>query len=1001
MKRIVAVLTSFALLVAMLAAFPASNVYANSTAADEVYNDPNDEIQIVKEYSSLDLDVSKVEPRAEGNSEYVEFIRKYDFADVSGYYKKAATELAALGISYGTGGGNFGAMRDIKNIEAIAMFLRMFGAHEAVHKRVMDKYPGASMEDLNPYIYDEYVVEAQNLGILPKGESLAYYQPAKRQDIAKWFVRSANLKNPEPSKKLESASDRGLIKSSNYESVQTLVDLGIMSINFGNAFGANLPIHRQDFAMMLEKTVDRFESNLKLEKAYGMVIGLKRNEDDKGSFTDVLLRTPENKVESIRFGERKNGTKIGFATLNGGLISPWQIQKGMELEYLIRDKKVILARVLHHDDVKRQLVENFASDKDVEIIQGEVKSNLLDEVNTKDKKLQRRRIRTELDDDRMVDFLGERDLISGVDNSILLKKGSSFIPPESLKKGDSISAYIKNDKLLFLQVGRENAGVNRGELRMISQSKEPNKITILNYDGRVQTFDVSEDTNFTVNHYEVGLKDLKPGAHVTVISLGGVAEFVRAQSYQPPEGYIERKGKILYATVKKLSGNEIALNGDVDSAKVSPMTLLKKDGKDISLKDIVAGDKLKLYYDDIYSDSPSKIVVEKYGAIVKKLVKAKVTNYSKATESIELSNPYYMVNAKWLPEKGSYVSKYKLAHDIEVYAGGRKIDAADISPDYVNKLAYMVVRDNYNSKEIAKLVFGSGYERSFSDELSSFDNDLNRMRLAEGKTLLYADETIFVENDRIVSKSNLRNDVNLQITSNDLGGVDTAKVVQILGPYDDIYKRIFAGTIENVNTYSIEISDYAGFKNLKFAKTDEGEKRLELSDETSIYDFEKQKNISRLDLFNGDYYKKEQNGVGNKGLKFKRYYGFFITDGKDNLLATKLRYKGLIENDLIDDKPGSESYVGKKIDEILKRLTLTRGTIGQFETKWTRIGLYNSFNYFDFHGEWRANDKSTIFSVRNAIIIKDGKSVEYRDLRLDDKVYVIRDDDDGLVVFVE
>ncbi len=968
---------------------------------DDVYNEPYDERQIVKVYRALDLNLEDISLRGEGGLTYKEFIAKYDFTDVSNFYKKAATELAALGVSYGTGNRKFGGTRNIKNIEAVAMFLRMFGAHEAVHKKVIEENPELNFSSLTPYLYDAYVEEATNRGILPKDESLPYFKDATREDVAYWFVKTANLTNPNPRHVVEEASDVGLIKSKNYLAVETLVDLGIMTVNFGDEFGVRKPIRRQDFAKILENTVSRFQDALNLEKGYGMIIGFESKEEETGNYKDVLLRTQENTIESIRFGTLKDGRDIGFPTLNGNLIYPQQLQRGMELEYLIRDGKVILARVLNENEVKLGLVDRFSDDKDVEIIQGIVKSNILETIDTDKEKIKRHRIRVELDDDRMVDFIDEIDLIKGIDNEVLVKNGSGFIPAAALEVESPVTAYVKGDNVLFLQTGRDAIKVYKGELRSINRDSDPMTISVLDYNSNIITLSVGVDTNYAVNYYRVGIKDLKPGTPVSVVSSRGFAEFVKVESYQPPEGNITKRGKIQFAVVDSVGDYSLSLTGDVDYCEISPLTLVKKAGNTIKLSDIKPGDKVKLYYDDIYGESPSKIVVEETGALIKKLVKANVTDYNQARQQIEVSDSYVLLSTKWKPED-DYNSTYKIAYDAELYADGRLIkDLSEIKESHLGDIAYMVVRDGLNSREVSKLVFSSGYEKNMNEEIGSFDNTLDRLKLANGKLLLYGDDTIFLESDRLVSKDRLRYGLNLQVITNGAGGVDSAKVIKLLGADDSMTGKVFVGAIEDVNTYSISLKNYSKVKGADFTVRTPIPRSFNMSDDTSIFDIDKEKYISRDTFFNGDYYRKENKAPNNKGLKFKRYYGFFVTDGEDNLIAMKLRHKGLVKNDSIDDRLKKETDIGQALDDILDRMTFTRGIVGGFESRWSRVSLYDSFNFFSFNKEWKPNDKNTEISLLNALIIKDDKAIDYEDLRLDDRLFVIRDDDEGLLVLVE
>lgn len=991
MKKIVALGLALALAL--------SSLYADETIG--IFREPYDDSQVVKEYRSLTFDTKDLKPLASGYANYMGFVSRYDFRDVQGYNKKAATELAALGISQGIAKNQFGAQNNITNIEALIMFIRMYGAEDAVKAKVRVENPGIAEEKLRLSLYDAYVEEARTRGLLARDESLPYFRPAKREDIASWFVKALNIVNADPRKIIDTANDVGEVSADRLEAVSTLLDLDIMSLNARGGFGPKNPMRRQDFARLLSNTLDRFAPLLKITKHSGLVVGFKKENGPEGDFTDIVMKNSRDGLESIRTGRNKDGQDLGFPLLGSILNTQAAIAKGMEIEYLVKDGKVILARELYTNEIKSEIVMNYSQDKDIEVLQGEVLSNLEEELSTDKTKLKMRRLRVELDDDRTVDFVEEEDLIHNMDYRLLVKDGPNFFHLKDIAKGSIVTAYIKGDNVLFLQLGREALELHKGWFRSYTSTEKRNFITILNYDNKLINMAVGPRTSFSTNRYRVEAKDLKAGAPVTVLVLRGVAEYVKTESYQPPEGYIEKQGRIVFATVHQLRPDSLELRGEMDYCQIGPSTKIVKDGRLIELKNIYPGDKVKLYFDDIYTKMPSKIVVEKYGSKVNKLLKANVGPYSRARQMLSLSEPYQMKSRVWTALKEGYISDYKLAGDIEIYDGDRKIDVDEIGDELLAKQAYVVLRDNLNSKEIAKLVFTTGYERNYYDEVGDYNHELGRMKLGGGKTLSYGDESIFIKNDRLVTKDEIKVGSHLDVVANSYNGLDKALVLSLLSVNEEVLNRIVVGTIENVNPYSIEIKNYAGIGNIKFDKPNTGLKKLAYHNDTLLFDATKNKFLTKEEFFNGDYYRKENRDRRNKGLKFKRYYGIFLTDGQDGLLAARIRHKGLREDQLLDDKLKQEFQIPTEIEAGLKKMTFTKGSIASFDTKWQRASLHDVYNYFDFHGEWRPSEASETIGLKNALILRDNKIIDFNDLELDQDVLAIRSDDDGLILIVE
>lgn len=991
MKRIIALGLSLVLVL--------GGLYADERI--ETYKEAYDSSQVVREYRSKSVEVKDLKPHASGYLNYQDFIDRYDFSDVSGYNKKAASELAALGISTGIAKNQFGAQNEIKNIEALIMFLRMLGREEAVKAEVREENPGIAWEKLGPSYYDAVVEEAKKNNLLAREESLPYFRPATREDIALWFVKAVNIVNTEQRKVIEQAKDLGEISTDRYEAVATLLDLDIMSLDASSSFGPHKPMRRQDFARLLSNTIDRFAPSLKVEKHSGLVVGFKRDKSAEGDFTDIVMRNSESELKSIRTGQDKEGRTLGFPLLAGSLKGPEAITKGMELEYLVRDGRVILARELYVNEIRSDIVAGLSSDPDIEVIQGEVVSNLEEELKTDKTKLKMRRLRLELDDDRAVDVVEEEDLINNIDNSLLVKQGPVFIHMRDLTKGAIVSAYVKGDQVLFLEAGRENLEIYKGWLRFFTRGEEGDFITILTHENKLLRLAVGPKTNYSTNRYRVEAKDLKAGAPVSVLVVRGVAEYVKTVSYQPPEGYIEKNGRIAFAVLNQVLGNTLELKGDLNSCRIGPSTRLLKDGKMIDVKALHSGDKLKLYFDDIYTDTPSKVVVEKYGSTINKLLKATVTSYSLARQTLTISEPRQMKSSVWMPLKDEYLSDYKLARDVEIYDGERRVEADELGTELLSRPAYLVVRDNINAKEVAKLVFTTGYERSYFDEIDDYDNSFNRMKLGGGKTLAYGDESIIIKNDRLVTKDELKAGNYLDVVANSYNGLDRALVLNLLSVNQDILNRLIVATIENVNPYNLELKNYATIGNMKFSKPSAELKKLGFGNDVLLYDATKDRFLTREEFFNGDYYRKENKSRKNKGLKFKRYYGVFVTDGGDNLLAARIRHKGFSDEDLIDDKLKIDSQIPGQIEKKLRKMRFTKGSIASFDVKWKRLALYDVYNYYDFNGEWKPSLAYESIGLKNTIIIKDNKIIDYNDLSLDQDVFAIRADDDCMILIVE
>ncbi len=985
MKNCIAILITFCLLFSNMLSLHADSYkeYANDV-----------------EYTATDVDTS-VEPSAFGMTGYLDFIKKYDFIDVKGYEKRSATLMAALGITKGVGGKKFAGRSPLTNIQTIMMMVRMLAKEQEVLDDLKAKHPETPLYNLKRVMYDSYVEKARALNVIKQADAFDYNKSINRETFARWFVDATSVTNENPRKVLEGASDYNDVTAETREPVGILLDAGVMTLFPTNKFLPKLSLKRGDFAIMMNRAFDKFAANLGIEQKQGLIIGIKT----VGDKTDYTLRNTQNEIVKLRTGKNESGYMIGFPVLMGNkLLTNTNLKVGDEIEYFTKDKGIFYAVKLNNDKVKRQMVESFINSGDFKIVQGQVVKNFLDsEVNDSNYQT-KQRIVVKTDDLEDIDFLGLKDVKNNLENDFLILRGSKFIKPAQVKEKEPFTAYVKDNKVLFAVLGASKVDVVKGTVRKIDKLGQPNKITVLGYDGSVKTYIVHKDTNYTVNGYASSLDNLKENVDVSMIVVRGVAEFVNSSSFAPAAGYIEKQGKITFGVVKNIEMNTIFLKDSDDRIVVYQDTLIKKDAQNIRFDDIKIGDRLKIYYDDITTDAPSKIIVEDKGALVTKIVKAKIRNYKESTKELNINGANKLFADNWIKDD-SYMTNYKLADDCEIYANGKKLERSDINSDYRDSFAYMFIRENSGREEVGRVVYKTGYEKNLNASLYSHDDMINKMYLQGNTDMYFDEETIFISENRIVTRDDLIDNNNVTIVANTVNGINKAKIVNIDNGNNSVYSKVVVGEIDNIGSYNIEISNYSYtsiYGNLQFKEIIDTPIKFSMSDESYFYDLTLNRRISRKELFNGNYEKTNlEDYYDYSNPRYQRYYGIFALDENDNVIAANIRKKGLLRNQNIDDNIRRESDVKYRLSKILDNVIYTKGEISKFNNEWMRISLINSYNWEDYHSSWAPNDRPTQFTVEDTLIIKNGKRIEYADLKTGDVLKVIRYDDKALVMYVE
>jgi len=173
---------------------------------------------------------------------------------------------------------------------------------------------------------------------------------------------------------------------------------------------------------------------------------------------------------------------------------------------------------------------------------------------------------------------------------------------------------------------------------------------------------------------------------------------------------------------------------------------------------------------------------------------------------------------------------------------------------------------------------------------------------------------------------------------------------------------------------------------------------LDIIDITNKTDF---KTLPSYNFYHGGYSRLENKNPNGSGLDYYRYYTIFVTDDDRKVIGMNIRHEGLLDGQNIDRITSDENDIKTILDKRLASFVLTRGSIVSFNDTFQRFEMTDSHDWAEDYGRWNANRGNSSVEWRDAIIIKNDKRISREDLKEGDYVYVLRDDEDALVVFVE
>ncbi len=890
-------------------------------------------------------------------------------------------------ISRGVGNALFAPSDALKNSDVLIMLVRLFDDWQQLEQNALAGLNGAAATQISTALKDAYYQRAAANGILANGESVAYTAVAQRQDIARWLFNAAKYQAVSE-EGLPLAADWATIRVENRAAVATLLKRDIMKSDAAGNFLPTASLNRAQFADLTGRVIAQSAEQLKLEEQRGIVIAKDVTEGDNGTALEIKIVKPDNTLMSILL-ERTEGTARGLVVLrNNRLVNQDGLRIGDRVELLAADEVVRLVEVVADGSVDRAFVQALSERENVRVSQGVVISNLAEQAVVDARRLNRRRVRVELDDDAMVELLSSVDVDSGAIEAYPIVDGKNALAASDLTVGSAITLYTEGNNVLFVSLGKASIVRVGGSLREVDLSAESKALTMLGFDGVVYSWTIGDDVNVYVNNYSAELKDLKSGATLVVQAIGDRVIEIAAQSYRAPAGHIEDKGRVTEAVVALRSGNKLQLKGQDKALELPQSTLIMRGNTAIALDELKVGDHLTLYYDHLADALPSKVVVDRFASYVADIVRAKLINYNQYTDQIEVSNCQKLVNGAWQP-CADYSQLYSVGKDVAVVVDGRSTNEK-LNKDYVNRDVYMVLKERFGRSEVSKLVFREGYEKHYDEAIADYSTVVNRLLLKNSVALSLDEGTIYLKDGRVVDKSALRDNDMVYALVNRQGERDRARIIDIVDRADDTGGRVFIGALQRVNRYDIKIVDYSVAGGERMGALKSTEKTLKISDDTKIYNLTTGQLIDREELFKGRYNRSE-NKTSRK-IGYYRYYGTFVTDGDDQVISMAIRFKELQKNDKMDVKHFTVQAVRDQLADDYAAIVFTRGKIAAVDGATQRVALSDAYSYSKYYREWRRNPKTVFLDLSDALIVQGNRALDSKQLKVGKNAYFIRRD---------
>ncbi len=950
---------------------------------------------------------------------YAAYVNAYFLDAQNSLYSRDIGRMGALGIIKKDGSMNYNAELAITKQNLIEDLVRMSGREGQVMQGVINQAVGMGDEAVANLLREAYVTDATTQGIITEDESFGLNQPVNKETAAVWIARMLGMQPTlQNTDNIYSFGDWPSITPSNRGLIETLVTAKVMDVDNDGNFNPKRTITKGEVAYILNNTVDQMYGALNITSNVGLVIGEKEsNVQETGNIIDekrYVVRNMDGTLTTIVTKNNKStNAKNDLVLFKNNIVgTSKQLEIGDQIEYLIRDDEVIYAETYTDGSIQEQIKRQSDNEDNTNIYYGYINRKIYEEKNEGGNFYEVDRLRTTIYNGLVFDIVVEDNITTGVRNDIIVYKDNKIGGVDLLEEQDVVELLVKDEtNIIYVKVTEPTHAAVSGTVRFVETDPTTgiSMLTVFDYNDRIKKYEVTNYAQVVINQEIADINDLKYGQDVVLSITNGYVTNITGETFVNP-GFIPDYSKMRIGTVSAVN-----LYGDVKvkyddgtykTISVPDNATILKGGNVISVQALQEGDLVKIYFNDIYSDNASLIEVEGKEQLIQTVYRGLIQDVNIYRGELTIYEPAVLNNAQWQVTEEVYSKTFSIDEDVPMYVRGEPVTLLDLAKLYKQKPIYIAVRDDYSVEKVVQASVAIGGEHFAVDRIESIDKVIENFELKDNNSnVVFNEGTIFLKNSRIVDAANIKATDDVIVVSDYYKGQDNANIVRITSDAERIFDNIYIGAIENIYGYSFNLENHATISGNEWGNINRSTSgmfyyfnNLDLIDITDKTDFV---TLPSYNFYHGGYSRLENKNKTSSGLDYYRYYTIFVTDDDRKVIGMNIKHKGIFDGQNIDGTASKESSIKTILDKRLANLVLTRGSIVSFNDTFQRIEITDSHDWAEDYGRWNANRGNSSVEWRDAIIIKNDKRISREDLKEGDYVYVLRDDEDALVIFVE
>ncbi len=476
--------------------------------------------------------------------------------------------------------------------------------------------------------------------------------------------------------------------------------------------------------------------------------------------------------------------------------------------------------------------------------------------------------------------------------------------------------------------------------------------------------------------------DFRPGIEVYGRVINGKIVYLEGYS-TAVTGYVEPGSIVRKGTVTKIDGNQLTVltgSGEEQVYRLAPVSLVTKMGGVVKADSLYAGDRVKLYFDNLNSDLVSRMEIEGNSVLIQNIYHGSLQYVDEIRDSIILSAVKRFREGKW--QDVQPVMELPDSYDMTIFSGGCPIPAYQLKYYQKNEV-YAITRNQLGRETIERFILKNRNESVYSGKIEDINWYTQEFELNNHMNFSFNDGTSIIKNRRLQDAYALDTGQDVSIIADGLGLERSASLIQILN--EDINNSnigqhyLYAGQVDQISLNTLWLKDYYCLEENEWERY---RRPVEIfyDQDTYFYDFEKNQAIESQQFLAADYAVDEDSDRAEEA-DLEDFYAYLYTDGN------RAAAVGLCTD------PGT--LAGQRISSGMVQTVEDDELVG-----WT-LQLYDVKDWSAHREQWMVKDTGIHLNLNQAMIIKNGQLVQADQLKSGDYLFIVRDDYIGKVILVK